>query len=115
MATVLIHNGVAAGAMGALVSGRYISGALAADYATMATAAHEIADAVATQAATVSLADADLASPKMEDLCSAITMGVLLGRDVLAGSSSPPVEANYSAIGLRIAAAVKAGIASIAP
>jgi len=115
MATVLIHHGVAAGALGAILSGRYVKDATAALYAGEATLAKLIADAVASQCATVTLADADLATPSMEDLCAAVTSAVLSGRDVLSGASATPVAGDFTAIGLSIAAAIKAGIAAIAP
>lgn len=110
MATVLIHAGAGAGAMGAILSGRYVSDVLAADYAAEAVLATTIATAVATQAATVSLADADLATPNMQVLCAQVTAGVLQGRDIaqIAGHTS-----SINAIALSIAAAVKAGIAAI--
>lgn len=109
MATVLIHAGVASGAMNAILSGRYVTDDAAADYSAEATKALALADAVAAQAASVSLADADLATPNMEILCAQVTAGVLGGRDLsqLAAGSA------MNSVALSIAAAVKAGIAAI--
>lgn len=114
MATTLIHAGVAAGAMNAILSGRYVTDHLAADYVGEKNIALAIADSAATQAATVALADADLATPNMQILCANVTAGVLSGRDIASVSpGATPVAADFNTITLAICAAVKAAIAAI--
>lgn len=105
MATTLIHNGCFVGAMGALLSGRFIAAVTAAGYANPVLVASSIADEVAAVAATVALADADLATPKMELTCAVITQSVLAGK-----SFTSVVDADYAAIALPIAAAIKQAI-----
>lgn len=109
MATLLIRAGAASGAVAAVLSGRYISDVLAADYTEDTAIAETIALAVAAQAATVSLADADLATPNMEILVASVTSAVLQGRDIrqLTGET-----AAINAVALSICAAVKSGIAA---
>ncbi len=106
MTTTLIHNGCFVGALNAILNGRIQTGILAANYATAVAIAGSIADQVAVEAAAVSLADADLATPKMELTCANITASILNGRNF-----SSVVDASYSSVALPIAAAIKAAIA----
>ena len=106
MATTLIHNGCFVGALGAIFSGRPQTAGLAASYASAVAAASSFADEVAVKAADVSLADADLATPKMELTCAQITFGILQGRNL-----TSTTDADYIVQALAAAAAVKAAIA----
>jgi hypothetical protein len=105
MATTLIHNGCFVGALGALLDGRIQTGTTAAAYGNAVLIASSVADEVAAVAATVSLADADLATPKMELTCAMITKSVLAGR-----SFSSVTDADYASVALPIAAAIKQAI-----
>ena len=105
MATDLIHNGCFVGALAAILDGRVQTAATAAGYANPVLVAQSIADEVAAVAATVSLADADLATPKMELTCAAITGAVLRGRNF-----TSVVDADYASVALPIAAAIKQAI-----
>lgn len=105
MATVLIHNGCFVGALAAILDGRVATKVLAADYAAQVLVATSIADEVAAVAATVSLADADLATPKMELTCAEITKAILGARNF-----TSVVDADYASVALPIAAAVKQAI-----
>lgn len=106
MATTLIHNGCFVGALAAIQDQRVLlSNDTAAEYANPVLIATSIADAIATAAATVSLADADLATPKMELTCAQITGAMLRGK-----LSNSVVDADYAAVGLSIAACIKQAI-----
>lgn len=105
MATTLIHNGCFVGALAAILDGRVQTGVLAANYANAVLVASSVADEVAAVAATVALADADLATPKMELTCAQITGAILGGR-----SLSSVVDADYASVALPIAAAIKQAI-----
>lgn len=100
MATVLIHAGAACGAMGAILDGRFQTSGVVSNYDSAAAAAIAIADEVVTQAASVSLVDAD--SAYMEGIVASVTRGMLTGRP-----ETSDTAADYEDIALSIAAASK--------
>jgi len=116
MATVLVHAGVAAGAMGAILSGRFITDATVESYSNDAIVARLIADAVVTHAAIIDLTDNMLLGSvdpenigsNMEIVCAQIAGAVLHGRDLLAGVSTPPVATDFTIVGSSITCAIKA-------
>ena len=106
MATILLHAGVAAGAMAAILSGRYITDPTVESYSEHVIIAGLIADAVIAHAPSITLDDDLAIEGSIEILAAQITEDVLHGRDLSACVSNPPVVTDFLTIALCIACAI---------
>lgn len=88
MATVLIRNGILAGASGGMQSGRQLGSFTPADYATIVNAADAIAAECVTRNAALAVPMADADNAQIGQMCQAVAIGVCSGFSAVSATAT---------------------------